>query len=148
MASKSVQQVLAELEFFQGLSPQQLAVIAECARTEELGAQQRLVRRDTPADAFYVVLDGTIGVEIPMPSGPPQQVQSLGPGSVVGWSWLIPPYMWHMDARAVEHTSMLAVDGKRLLAHCDADPALGYALMKRFAQLMGERLRAVVARGL
>jgi CRP/FNR family cyclic AMP-dependent transcriptional regulator len=146
MAPKSVQQTLGELEFFQGLGAEHLAVIAECARREDLGAQQRLVRRNTPADAFYVVLDGKIGVELPTPSGPPLQAQSLGPGSVVGWSWLIPPYKWHMDARAVEHTSMLAVDGKRLLARCDADPALGYALMKRFARLMGERLRAVVER--
>jgi CRP-like cAMP-binding protein len=146
MASKSVQQMLAELEFFKGLTPAQLAVIAECARSEQLGAQQRLVRRNTPADAFYVVLDGKIGVEIPTPAGPPQYVQSLGPGSVVGWSWLIPPYKWHMDARAVEHTRMLAIDGKRLLARCDADPALGYELMKRFTRLMGERLRALVER--
>jgi CRP-like cAMP-binding protein len=146
MASKSVQQILGEFEFFRGLSAEHLAVIAECARQEDLGAQQRLVRRGTLADAFYVVLDGKIGVEIPTPSGPPQHVQSLGAGQVVGWSWLIPPYKWHMDARAVEHTALLVVDGKRLLARCDADPVLGYALMKRFAQLMGERLRAVVDR--
>ena len=32
--------------------------------------------------------------------------------------------------------------GKRLLAACEQDPALGYAVLKRFATLMAERLNA------
>ena len=57
-------------------------------------------------------------------------------GEVVGWSWLVPPYRWFFDARAVEDVSAVSIDATCLRAKCDEDPALGYALMQRVAQVM------------
>jgi hypothetical protein len=48
-------------------------------------------------------------------------VQALGPGEVLGWSWLLPPYEWHYSARAAEPTDVVALDGKALRARCEAD---------------------------
>ena len=39
---------------------------------------------------------------------------------MLGWSWLIPPYRWRFDARAVEMT----LRGRKLLALHQANPAL------------------------
>jgi len=60
----------------------------------------------------------------------------------VGWSWLIPPYRWHSDARVIEPTRAIALDGKCLRAKCEADHGLGYELMKRFSHIMEQRLQA------
>ena len=62
-----------------------------------------------------------------------QEIQTVGPGSMLGWSWLIPPYRWSFDARAVAPTSVIVVDGERLREACESDLKLGYELMKRFA---------------
>jgi len=61
---------------------------------------------------------------------------------VLGWSWLIEPYKWHFDARAVELTRVIALNGECLRKKCEQDHDLGYALMKRVAQLMEQRLTA------
>jgi hypothetical protein len=70
------------------------------------------------------------------------RVQTLGNGGVLGWSWLIPPYRWLFDARALTASDIIVIDGVKLRAQCDVDPSLGYTLMKRFAVLMAERLNA------
>ena len=61
-----------------------------------------------------------------------RQVQTLGEGDMVGWSWLFPPYRWHFDARAVEPARALAFDCKCLRAKMRNDHELGYDLAKRF----------------
>ena len=61
---------------------------------------------------------------------------------VLGWSWLIPPYRWRFDARAIDLTRAIALDGKCLRGKCDQDPRLGYELLKRVAAIMAERLHA------
>ena len=67
-------------------------------------------------------------------------MQSLGAGQILGWSWLIPPYKWNFQARAEAQTALLAFDGDAVLARCEEESNFGYALLKRFASLMAERL--------
>jgi hypothetical protein len=65
---------------------------------------------------------------------------------VVGWSWLIPPYTWLFDARAVEPTGAVSFDGLCLRGKCEEDPRLGYELMKLVSQVMFSRLVAARVR--
>jgi CRP/FNR family transcriptional regulator, cyclic AMP receptor protein len=60
---------------------------------------------------------------------------------VLGWSWLFPPYRWHFDASASAETSAVVLDGACLRGKCEDDASLGYRLMKRFAQLIQQRLQ-------
>jgi hypothetical protein len=46
------------------------------------------------------------------------------------------------DARALELVRATAFDGACIRAKCEADPRLGYELLKRFAQIIGQRLQA------
>jgi CRP-like cAMP-binding protein len=55
---------------------------------------------------------------------------------------MVPPYRWHFDARAVEVTRAIALDGKCLREKCQEDHDLGYEIMKRFALIIAERLEA------
>ena len=48
--------------------------------------------------------------------------------------------MWQFDARVREDIRATAFDGACLRAKCDADPVLGYDLMKRLARLVSSRL--------
>ena len=73
-------------------------------------------------------------------------VDTVDEGEVVGWSWLVPPYRWFFDARAVEEVSAVSVDAACLRAKCDQDPALGYALMQRVARVMYQRLQSARVR--
>ena len=61
---------------------------------------------------------------------------------MLGWSWIIPPYHWHYDARAIEPTSAIALDAKCLRIKCEEDHDLGYELLKRFTNVITQRLEA------
>ena len=77
-----------------------------------------------------------------MPSRGAVTLQTLGEGEILGWSWLFPPYVCQFDARAREDVRATSFDGACLRTKCDADPALGYELMKRLARMVSSRLEA------
>ncbi len=70
-------------------------------------------------------------------------VQTLGPGEVIGWSWLFPPFIWHFQAQATEPTSTVVLDGGHLLVAAEENPEFGYDLMRRIAQMVITRLQAM-----
>ena len=142
MSDPALRTYLGQLSFFSGLSSPQVDQLASCASATRFNAQQRVFKSDTDADKFYIVRDGKVGVEIPAIAGEPLRIQTLGNGGVLGWSWLIPPYRWLFDARALVPSDIIVIDGARLRELCEKDNALGYQLMKRFAVLMAERLNA------
>lgn len=133
---------LAQHPMFKELKPDQIALIASYASVQEYAPQEVVFEQDKSADTFFIVREGRVTVEVPSIDGEPFAIQTLGDGSMLGWSWLVPPYLWNFDARATTPSTIIKVDGQKLRAACDADPALGYQLMKRVARLMAERLNA------
>jgi hypothetical protein len=69
-------------------------------------------------------------------------IQTLGPGDVVGWSWLLPPYLWQFDARADGVVEGLVFDATWLRDQCEQDHELGYHLLKQLLAVVGSRLVA------
>ncbi len=69
-------------------------------------------------------------------------IQIIGPGDVLGWSWLFPPFFWHFDAWVVQPTTAIFFYGTRLREACEQDHELGYELMKRMTQVVMRRLQA------
>lgn len=128
--------------FFHGLPAELIDILVPHAQDIFVPAQTKVFRQDTEADFFYVVLDGEVQVEVPSLIGEPAVIQRLGPGKMLGWSWLIPPHRWHFDARATKPTRLLQLDGKALRETCRKDTTLGYPLLERAAVLMMERLEA------
>jgi CRP/FNR family transcriptional regulator, cyclic AMP receptor protein len=142
MSDPAIRTYLGQHAFFRGLTESQLDLLASCATSMRFNPQSRVFKYDTDADKFYLLREGKVGVEIPAISGEPLRIQTVGNGGVLGWSWLIPPYRWLFDARALATSDIIVMDGARLRDECEKDNALGYQLMKRFAVLMAERLNA------
>jgi len=139
---RSIDQLVAELPTFAGLEPEQLELIAGCGANRVFEAGEHLAHEGDPADAFYVIRHGRVALEVAAPGRGALMIATLGEGSVVGWSWLFPPHRWSFDARALETTRTVAFDGACLRGKCEADKALGYELMQRFAAVMLDRLQA------
>lgn len=142
MKSQDIEQYLSSLDLFNGLSAEAISFLAQNAKSVNVGAEQTVFRNGEPARRFYLVIKGRVTVEIPALYGPTLNIQTLGAGEILGWSWLIPPYQWSFHAKAEEDSEILEFDGENLLARCEKDPAFGYELIKRFAALMSERLDA------
>lgn len=142
MDRDEIQSCLSRVKFFKGLADDYVAQIASHAEEREFKPQALIFHQDRPANEFFVVLDGEAQIEVPALYGPPVSIQTLGENTVLGWSWLIPPFRWTFDARAEKPTRVIAIDGDALRRKCDEDPRFGYELMKRFAAMMSERLDA------
>jgi CRP/FNR family transcriptional regulator, cyclic AMP receptor protein len=142
MASASLATYLAHHPVLGTLPKEDLALIVSFASVKEYSAQHRIFEHDKNADHFYIVQRGKVTIEVPSLGGEPLSIQTLGPDSILGWSWLLPPYRWLFDARALTDATIVAVDGKRLREACEEDPAIGYRILKLFAALMAERLNA------
>ncbi len=139
---QSLEQELAEIAFFDGIAPEAVSLLAGCARNVHFNDGDRLFSTGDAAQIFYVIRHGTVALETFVPARGPVLIDTIAAGEVLGWSWLFPPYRWHFDGRAVDGVRATAFDAACLREKADADAALGYDLMRRFAEIAIERLQA------
>jgi CRP/FNR family cyclic AMP-dependent transcriptional regulator len=139
---QSIEDYLSHHEFFSGLNDSFIKFVSDCATELQINKGDVLFKQGERADKFYLLRTGLVSVQVPAIVGPVLEIQILGEDQILGWSWLIPPYRWNFQARAVEDMELLEFDGSAILAHCEEDSKFGYELFKRFAGLMSERLDA------
>jgi CRP-like cAMP-binding protein len=138
----SLESVIVAHPFFEGMKPEYFEDIAGCATEATFEPGQILFREGEPADKFYLIQRGRIALEAHEPADGTVPVQELGAGDVLGWSWLFSPFVWHLQARALEPTGAVVLDGAHLLIAAERNPTFGYDLMKRVAHVLIQRLQA------
>jgi CRP/FNR family transcriptional regulator, cyclic AMP receptor protein len=134
--------ILTEEAFFKDMDPHSLEVIAGCASTARFAADDWIFQEGEDATRFYLIRSGKVALKAFVPGRGEVTIQTIEPGDVLGWSWLLPPYHWHFGARALELTRAIAFDGECLRMKAESDHDLGYELFKRFSQKIIERLQA------
>jgi CRP/FNR family cyclic AMP-dependent transcriptional regulator len=139
---ETLEGILSAHPFFHDLPPRHLGLLIGCASNVRFEPGQFLFRTGEEANQFFLIRHGRVALEITAPGRRPLTLQTLGEGEILGWTWLIPPYHWMFDAQAIEQTRAVALDGRCLRGKCEADHDLGYELLKRFAQVMEQRLVA------
>ncbi|MDQ2070308.1 Crp/Fnr family transcriptional regulator [Natronospira bacteriovora] len=140
MDKKAIRKLIESQRFFADLDSDWLDFLAEHAVSRKVSRDEVIFRHGNKADSFYLVTDGRISLEVAAIEGPPLELQNLGEGAIIGWSWLIPPYQWHFQARALEDANVIRFDGDVIFKRCEEDPDFGYDMLKRFAGLMSERV--------
>jgi CRP/FNR family cyclic AMP-dependent transcriptional regulator len=139
---RTLDALIGESAVFEGLDAPHLELIAGCASNVGFDAGERLFREGDPADVFFLVRHGTVALDTHIPNHGTVTQGTVGPGEIVGWSWLVPPYRWDVTGRAVEPVRAVQFDGACLRGKCDDDPELGYELLSRFSQVLVARLQA------
>jgi len=139
---ENLESILKEHPFFEGLLNKHIEFIVGCASNARFKTGEFLFREGQEANHFYLIREGTVNLEIYSPQKGAITIQTLGEGEIVGWSWIISPYQWRFDARSVDMTRLIALDGKCLRDKCNEDPELGYELLKRFSPIIEQRLVA------
>jgi CRP/FNR family cyclic AMP-dependent transcriptional regulator len=127
--------------FFRGLKPEHLEIIQTGATQEIVESGQVLFHQGSPANSLFLIEKGSVALESIVPGRQPVLIQVLPAGELLGWSWLFPPFIWHFQARALERTELVVMNGGHLLVAAEQDHDFGYALIKRVAQVVIERLQ-------
>jgi CRP/FNR family transcriptional regulator, cyclic AMP receptor protein len=128
--------------FFAALTTEQRAALAGDGAAVAYAAGERLFDEGGSADRFWLIEDGSVALDMGVPGRGDQIVETLASGTVLGWSWLHPPYRWHFGAVARLATTAIEFDAPSVRRRCDEDPAFGYAALRLFTPVITERLQA------
>ncbi|EDY80946.1 cyclic nucleotide-binding domain protein [Verrucomicrobiia bacterium DG1235] len=139
---RQLRDLLLTHPIFHDFPEKYIEAINECAWEQEFLADQYLFWTGQEAKFLYIIRDGTVSLQAYTPEKGPVAIEKLGNGDIIGWSWLFPPYKWHLDAKAESPCHALVLDGRCILGKCADDHELGYELMKRFNCIMLDRLAA------
>jgi CRP-like cAMP-binding protein len=145
--------VLRDSPFFAGVEAEDLAALGPAGRFRRLNRGEPVITEGAPASAFSVLVSGSVALsfetEAPPQDGGPDEtgnadpLQTIShPGYPIGWSALVPPYVYRATATAREPTVVLTLERKELEQRARDRPSFGVRLMQAVIGLVGARLRA------
>lgn len=137
---ETLERYITEHPFFADLNPAFISLMVGCASNVHFKRGDFMFREGDPADTFYLLRHGKVAVEVFAPQHDPIMVATLEEGEILGWSWLLAPYRWKHQARALDDVRAIAMDGKCLRGKCEQNHDLGYEVLKRFARIIEQRL--------
>jgi CRP/FNR family transcriptional regulator, cyclic AMP receptor protein len=139
---EGLERIIREHPFFAGMPESYCNLVCGCAKNARFSATQYLFHEGEPAEWFYLLRHGRVALQIGGAGRGTVTFQTVPEGEMVGVSWLIPPYRWTYDARAIDDTRAIAINAGCLRQKCEADHDLGYDMMKRFMPVLVQRLQA------
>lgn len=126
--------------FFKEFRERHLMSLAAGAKPFSLKPGEYLAKQGSSGSGLYMIQSGKIAIE--MSRGAEKstvRLQEVGPGDLVGWSWLVPPHRWQFDCLALTDVQGLGFDGNWLRDKCDQDHELGYHILKQMITVMYSR---------
>lgn len=135
-------------ELLAGLDAADCGEVLALASPLVLAPGEVLFRLGADATNLYLIERGLIALTMPMQiNGHDENVlidERVG-GQTVGWSSVIPPHRFTLNAAAAVNTSVLAFSRDRLLAYFARRPRVGYVLSQNVAAIVGHRLQVFQA---
>jgi len=142
MTEQGVLGVFSSHAFLSNLSERHRMLLASGAKPFVAPPGEPLAREGETAKAFYLIQEGHVALDLHSPGRGVTSIQTVGPGDIVGWSWLVPPHRWRFDCRAVDTVRGLVFDAEWLREKCEQDHELGYHLLKQLVATTANRLAA------
>lgn len=135
--------VLDSSELFKGLPRDTLAALQALCRSETHSEGSALYRVGDLAEDLYILESGRVEFLI----GRDQRTTPAGfvlrTGEVFGWAALMDGQPSRIaQATCLEKSSVLKMNGKEVLKVLESDPASGYLVMRRLAELITRYLTA------
>jgi CRP/FNR family transcriptional regulator, cyclic AMP receptor protein len=128
--------------FFSGVASAHLRTLCQDAVAVSYQPGERIFAEGDAADRFWLTEAGSVALDLRVTGRGDQVIETLLPGTVLGWSWLDPPYRWQFGAVARGLVEAIAFDAASVRRRCDADPAFGYTMLRLFLPVITHRLHA------
>jgi CRP-like cAMP-binding protein len=110
------------------------------AREVSFPADGMIFEAGGTADRFWVVRSGTVSLYQRVMGERRISVATLGPGDLLGWSWLFPPHTWDFGAEAFSPVRAYEFDAGSVRALCAEDPTLELSLTRTIGAILAHRL--------
>jgi CRP-like cAMP-binding protein len=133
--------------FFKDLQDSYLAKIAALCQEEVFQAQDVIIDEDDKAKKIYVLMEGTIAIQIRLKKYQHVVVSTAEEkGELFGWSALVEPKSYSASVKCLKEVRALSINGEELEKLFEEDPVMGLTFMKKVASLINHRLNAVRTR--
>ena len=139
---------VSRIELVSGLSTEEAQRVLDLGTPVRIPTGGSLFRLGDLADRVFVIERGRIALTMPMQVRQQEEallVEERLPGETVGWSALIPPHRFTLNAAAPLETDVLAIPRIALFEYLDARPQIGYQLMRNLGEILGQRLQVFQA---
>ena len=142
MEAESFETELIEHGFFLDLPEPFVRGLSRDAELFVFAEGDTVLSYGDPASHLFLILSGMASLELHTPKGGSVMIETMGSGSVLGWSWLLPPHRWRFDAHAREPLRLIGIPAQVLRDSCEAAPDVGYLVLKRMVAVLSRRLEA------
>ncbi|HEY4691439.1 MAG TPA: cyclic nucleotide-binding domain-containing protein [Anaerolineae bacterium] len=130
---------LAGLSFFEGMSAEQLALLAPLFRCVVFPAGSEVFAEGDEASELYLLVSGRVAIRVMHYDGGQVDVNVVQPGSLWGWSAALGRPTYTASAVCLSETHALAALGCDLRYVMQTYPDLGKLLLERIAQVAANR---------
>ena len=127
---------LRKVDILQGLEEGELESIAQYFEEENFSAGVTLCEEGTNADRLYVLEQGKVSVN----SRKGGQYDIDMPGRTVGWSYLVPPFLYTASAVTKTPSKVLMIKSPDFYYIIHKEPKMGMKVINNLAQVIASRL--------
>jgi hypothetical protein len=130
---------LKKVDILEGLTEEELKSIAQYFEEENFGAGVTLCEEGTTADRLYVLEHGKVSVN----SRKGGEYDIDMPGRIVGWSFLVPPFLYTASAVTKTPAKVLVIKSPDFYYVIHKEPKMGMKVINNLAQVIASRLYEV-----
>jgi len=128
---------LKKVDILERLAEEELQSIAQYFEEENVNAGVTLCEEGTDADRLYVLEQGTVSIS----SKKGGQYDIDIPGKIVGWSFLVPPFLYTASAVAKTPSKVLVIKSPDFYYVIHKEPKMGMKVVNNLAQIIASRLK-------
>ncbi|MDI6763105.1 MAG: cyclic nucleotide-binding domain-containing protein [Thermodesulfobacteriota bacterium] len=131
---------LRKVDILQGLTEGELQSIAQFFEEENVAAGVILCKEGGSAERLYVLEQGRVSIS----SKKSGQYDIDTPGKIVGWSFLVPPFLYTGSAITVTPSKVLVIKSPDFYYVLHKEPKMGMKVINNLAQVIASRLKGQV----
>ena len=128
---------LRRIDFLQGLGEGELENIAHFFEEQNVSAGVTLCEESARADRLYVLHQGRISIT----SKNGRQYYIDTPGKTIGWSFLVPPFIYTASAVTVTPSKVWVVKTPEFYGFVHKEPQMEMKVLSNLTQVIASRLR-------
>jgi len=129
---------IRNVDIFQGLKDEELKIVAQFCQELQVPEKNALCEEGARADKLFILEEGTVSIRFQ--KGATFEIH--GPGTILGWSFLVPPNRYTASAVTVTPSRLLMIKSPDFYELVHKDSRLGLKIMDRLAQVVSGRLKA------
>jgi CRP-like cAMP-binding protein len=133
---------LQKAKFAIELTEPHLRALARMARLHECPQGTVLFEEGEDSPYIYCVLRGVVSLQVREPYGESIEIDTVGPGELLGWSPVFGRHAMTASAHAATPSRLAVFDVKQINQLCESDPQFALAFLSQVGLHVSARLRS------